>query len=81
MLTIYTLEYSLIQGCYHIDTLDRVIKANRDLIKREISNGYLLIGIYPSYELAVEDKEVHEYEKDKRQDSNSLTGTELTINL
>jgi hypothetical protein len=58
--TIYTLEYSINQDAYHIDTIDRIIMTNRDLIQRKISNGYLLIGIYPTWELASDDRERHE---------------------
>jgi hypothetical protein len=57
---IYTLEYSIIQDCYHIDTLEQVIVNNLSLINRECSNGYMLIGVFSNYQAASDFKQFHE---------------------
>ena len=41
---VYYLEYSPIQKCYNIDTIDRIIQGNMEKIARDIHNGYVIIG-------------------------------------
>ena len=43
-------EYSKTQGCFHIDTLDEVIKTNCVMFLKGVSNDYQIIGIYDTYE-------------------------------
>lgn len=40
----YYVEYSPIQNCFHIDTMDRIIKATHKLLERKIINGYMIIA-------------------------------------
>ena len=40
----YYVEFSVKQGCFHIDTLERIKKANINLCVRRISNGYVIVG-------------------------------------
>lgn len=49
---VYTVEYSTVQKCYHIETLDRTIKNNLETINKDITPGYVIIGIFKNYEAA-----------------------------
>jgi hypothetical protein len=49
---VYTVEYSVLQHYYHIDTLDKTLKNNLSAVDRELNNGYLIIGIFKNYEAA-----------------------------
>jgi hypothetical protein len=49
---VYTVEYSVLQNCYHIDTLDKTLRNNLSAVDRELNNGYLIIGIFKNYEAA-----------------------------
>lgn len=42
--TEYYLEYSGIQQCFHLGTLDDIKETNINLMKRAICNGYTIIG-------------------------------------
>lgn len=48
----YGVEYSLIQKAFHIDTLEVLIKSNRYAIRHNIINGYMLLGLFETYEEA-----------------------------
>ncbi len=37
------LEYSVEQKCFHVDSLDRIYAANRDMCRRRVSSGYVII--------------------------------------
>ncbi len=40
----YYAEFSVIQNCFHVDTLENIKKYNLSLCKKGISNGYVIIG-------------------------------------
>jgi hypothetical protein len=56
---IYTVEYSVVQRCYHIDTLDKTLENNLTAVCRNINNGYLIIGYFGSHEAASEFVDYH----------------------
>lgn len=58
-LEIIAVEYSTVQGCYHVDTLEAMIRNNHEAVYRGINNGYLLIGLFNSYETAALFVELH----------------------
>ena len=62
---IYTVEYSPIQGHYHIETLDRTIKNNLETVDKEITPGYVIIGIFSNYEAASDFIQRHKQYKQK----------------
>jgi len=37
-------EYSLMQKCFHLDSMDKIQKINLSLQKRGVVNGYAVIG-------------------------------------
>jgi len=43
---IWTCEYSPTQGCFHIDTLQKVLEINRVAILRGANSGYVLLGLF-----------------------------------
>jgi hypothetical protein len=40
----FYVEYSVIQKCFHIDTMKNIQRINNSLCERRISNGYVIIG-------------------------------------
>ena len=46
----YTLEYSVIQNCFHISQLKNVLKINVRTSKEKIVNDYRIIEIAETYE-------------------------------
>ena len=42
-LPIWFLEYSVLQNCFHIDTLDRILYWNRDMAIRGVCTGYVVL--------------------------------------
>jgi hypothetical protein len=56
---IYTVEYSVLQHCYHIDTLDKTLQNNLSAVDRELNNGYLIIGIFKNYAAAYDFMQYH----------------------
>jgi hypothetical protein len=49
---IYTVEWSEKQQCFHVDSLDSIIRKNLDLFFSEINSEYVLIGVFRSHEEA-----------------------------
>jgi hypothetical protein len=49
---VYTVEYSVVQKCYHIATLDKTLEANLKAVDKLLNNGYLIIGIFRDYDAA-----------------------------
>ena len=47
-------EYSLEQGCPHIDSMDSIIASNRSMMLRGVCNGYMIIGGPFSYKEAAQ---------------------------
>lgn len=50
----YTVEYSVEQGCFHIDKLNQILETNIRMCVDRVSNDYKIIGIFDSHEKAVE---------------------------
>jgi hypothetical protein len=48
----YTAEYSIQQKCYHIDSAAKTVERNLEAVHRGKHPGYLVIGIFDSYEEA-----------------------------
>ena len=42
-LPIWFLEYSILQNCFHIDTIDRITHWNKDMAVRGSSTGYTIL--------------------------------------
>lgn len=51
---IYTVEYSVSQNCFHVDTLDKVLMMNRTNCRSKNSVDYQIIDLCNSYEQAME---------------------------
>jgi hypothetical protein len=49
---IHVVEYSVSQGCYHLDTLDAIIMKNTMNVMDERSIDYVPIGFFKSYDEA-----------------------------
>jgi hypothetical protein len=49
---VYTVEYSVVQHCYHIDTLDKTLRTNLEHVETGLNNGYLIIGLFKDYDSA-----------------------------
>jgi hypothetical protein len=47
---VYVAEYSAVQKQFHVDTLDRVIKVNKEAALDDVSTTYEIIGISTSME-------------------------------
>jgi len=52
----YYVEYSVIQKCLHVDTMELIQEANRSLCERKISNGYVIIAGPFTFEKAMDYK-------------------------
>jgi len=48
----YVVEYSPTQGCFHIDTLDRILELNRSAVQQGKNPGYLPLALCNSNEEA-----------------------------
>lgn len=40
----YYVEFSIEQNCFHIDTMENIQESNRELLRRGINNGYVVIA-------------------------------------
>lgn len=49
---IWACEYSLKQDAFHIDTLDRILEANRQAVVQGEEPGYVVLGIAADCEAA-----------------------------
>jgi hypothetical protein len=56
---VYTVEYSVVQHCYHIDTLDKTLQNNAEAVVNNLNNGFLIIGIFKNYEAASDYVDYH----------------------
>lgn len=48
----FTVEYSVRQNCFHIDTIERTLETNIRTSINQIDVDYRIIGIFSSYEEA-----------------------------
>lgn len=49
---IWTCEYSLKQGAFHVDTLERVLETNRQTVAQGLEPGYVILYVAASREAA-----------------------------
>ena len=52
----YYVEYSVIQKCLHVDTMERIQEMNNALCQRGQSNGYVIIAGPFTFDKAMEYK-------------------------
>lgn len=45
METVWVCEYSMEQGCFHVDTLDKVISMNRAAVLSGANPGYMPLAV------------------------------------
>lgn len=58
-MNIYTVEYSVVQHCYHIDFLEKTLQNNLQAVEENLNNGYLIIGLFKSHEAAAHFVDYH----------------------
>lgn len=49
---IWACEFSPAQGCFHIDTLERILEANRQAVARGEAPGFVPLALFSSSEKA-----------------------------
>jgi len=47
---LWTVEFSLEQGAFHITTLEETLRNNRELIRRRLTSLYMLVAVFDTYE-------------------------------
>lgn len=56
---IYTVEYSVVQKCYHVTTLDDTLRNNIEAVERESENQFSIIGFFKDYDSASDFVDYH----------------------
>lgn len=51
---IYVAEYSYLQDCFNITTLEDSVAINLDMFKIKATNDYQILGLFSNYENALE---------------------------
>lgn len=69
----YVVEYSVSQGAFHVDTLERILEINRDLCVSGVLSDYKIVGIFQSYEEAIRFSECLEPVFGKSQTQRNVT--------
>lgn len=49
---VWVAEYSQAQGCFHIETIDRVLALNQEAVLKGRNPGYIPLGFFRSYDEA-----------------------------
>ena len=44
--SVWVCEYSVTQGCFHVDTLGKVLEVNRVAALEGVNPGYVILGIF-----------------------------------
>jgi hypothetical protein len=60
---IQVVEYSVNQGCYHVETMDEMLKTNLMAVGEDRTSDYIPIGFFDNYDAAANFIEWHRKHK------------------